>query len=73
MSNVAVTYLVAGCCATFGLTAFVALVVVPAWQAYSTVWERIAALFLSLYVLAAFVGIGALLGAAIWWFWDTWA
>ena len=36
----------------------------------SRVWERLAAAFLSLYVLAAFVGVGVAGGAAIIWFWD---
>ena len=31
------------------------LIVVPAWQSYSRVWERLAAVFLSLYVLAGFM------------------
>ncbi|MDE3069701.1 MAG: hypothetical protein KGJ43_03125 [Acidobacteriota bacterium] len=48
------------CAAVFGLAAFVGLIVAPAWSAYSRTWERMAALFLSLYVLAALVGIGAL-------------
>jgi hypothetical protein len=71
MSNIAITYLVASCAGTFGLAAFVGLIVVPAWNAYSTVWERAAALFLSLYVLAACLALGALGGAAVVWFWDN--
>lgn len=71
MSNVAVTYLVAACAGTFGLAAFVGLIVVPAWNAYTTMWERAAALFLSLYVLAACLALGALMGAAVVWFWDN--
>jgi len=47
------------CAAVFGLAAFVGLIVAPAWGAYSRAWERVAAAFLSLYVLAALVGIGA--------------
>jgi hypothetical protein len=71
MSNIAVTYLVASCAGTFALAAFVGLIVVPAWNAYSTLWERAAAVFLSLYVLAAFLALGALGGAAVVWFWDN--
>ena len=36
-------------------------------------WERFAAAFLSLYVLAAMVGVGLLGGAAVVWFYDRWA
>ena len=70
MSNTTVTYLVAACCGVFGLAAFAAWIVVPAWTAYSRLWERVAATFLSLYVLLALVGIGVLGGALVVWFWD---
>lgn len=70
MSNQSITYLVAGCCGVFVLAAYVAFILVPAWTAYTRVWERLAATVLSLYVLAAFVGLGAAGGGAIVWFWD---
>ena len=70
MSNQAITYLVAACSAVFGLAAYVAFILVPAWTAYSRIWQRLAATVLSLYVLAAFVGIGVVGGALIVWFWD---
>ena len=70
MSDTAVTYLIAACSGVFGLAAFTAWVLVPAWGAYSRLWERAAAAFLSLYVLAAFVGLGIVSGAAVVWFWD---
>ena len=47
------------------LGAFVALVVVPAMSAYRRVLERAAVAILSLYVLAALVGLGVLLGGLI--------
>ena len=59
-----------GCCAVFALAAYSAWILVPAWTAYSRWWERIAAAFLSLYVLAAMVGVGLLGGGAVVWFWD---
>lgn len=70
MSNEAITYLVAGCTGVFGLAAYVGLILVPAVTSYSRAWERACAAFLSLYVLAAFLGVGAAGGAAIVWFWD---
>ena len=70
MSNQSVTYLVAACCGVFALAAYAALILVPAWTAYSRLWERVAATFLSLYVLAAFVGLGIAGGAAIVWFYN---
>ena len=70
MSNESITYLVGACCGVFALSAYVALILVPAWGSYSRLWERVAAAFLSLYALAAFMGLGLLGGAAIIWFWD---
>jgi hypothetical protein len=43
MSNESIIYLVAACSGVFGLAAYVGLIVVPAWTAYSRVWERLAA------------------------------
>jgi hypothetical protein len=63
MTNAAITHLVGACLGVFGLAAFVWLVLVPAVQSYSRGWERVAAAFLSLYILVAFVGVGILLGA----------
>lgn len=70
MSNESITYLVAGCAGVFGLAAYVALILVPAWNSYGRTWERLCAAFLSLYVLAAFLGVGVAGGAAVVWFWD---
>ena len=65
MSNQSITYLVGACAAVFGLAAFCALIVVPAVTAYQRSVDRLAAVVLSLYVLAALVGIGVLVGALI--------
>lgn len=70
MSNEAITYLVAACCGVIGLTAYVWLILVPAWNSYTALWERVAAAFLSLYVFAGFIGMGAVFGVGIVWFWD---
>ena len=65
MSNQDVTYLVVAGAGALSLVVWIALVLVPAWTAYSKVWERLAATVLSLYVLAAFVAVGA---AFLWYF-----
>lgn len=70
MTNQEITYLVGGVCGLAVLVAFALLVLRPAWRSYSRVWERLAAAFLSLYVLAAFVGVGVAGGIALAWFWD---
>jgi len=65
VSNTSITYLVGACAGVFGLAAFLALVMAPAVTAYRRPLERAAAVVLSLYVLAALVGVGVLLGALI--------
>ncbi len=65
MSNQTITYIVGAGCALIVVVAFATLVLVPAMSSYRRPLHRLAAAFLSLYVLAAFVGIGVLLGALI--------
>jgi hypothetical protein len=65
MSNADVTYLVGACCGVFAVVAFCLFVVTPAVTAYRRPAERVAAVVLSFYVLAALIGIGVVLGALI--------
>ena len=65
MSYQAITYLVASCLGVFGFTAFCALVVVPAVSTFRRPLHRVAAVVLSLYVLAALIAVGIVLGALI--------
>jgi hypothetical protein len=65
MSNQTITYLVGGCLGVFGVAAFGALVLVPAVTSYRRPVHRVAAVILSLYVLAALVGVGVLVGALV--------
>ncbi|HMS61514.1 MAG TPA: hypothetical protein PKD63_04475 [Solirubrobacteraceae bacterium] len=71
MSNESIILLVAACSSVFGIAAWVGLLAIPAWQSYSRVWERISAVFLSLYVVAAFMGLGVALGALVVWLWAS--
>jgi len=70
VTNEQVTYLVAGAAGLIAFGAYVTMVLVPAWTSYSRVWERVAAAFLSVYVLLAFIGVGAAGGLGVAWFWD---
>ena len=65
VTNTTITYIVAAGCGVLGLIAFVLLLVVPAVTAYRRPVERVAAVILSFYVLAAFLGAGVVLGALI--------
>jgi hypothetical protein len=67
MTSTSITYLVAVCCGVFALAAWIGLVAIPAWASYSKTWERLGAVFLSLYVLVAAVLLGlGVGGAGVW-------
>jgi hypothetical protein len=70
MSNDTITYVIAGTAAGVSVIAWAALVLVPAWTSFSRVWERMVAVVLSIYILAAFALAGSALGAAILWYYD---
>ena len=70
MSNQTWTYVVAGNAVGLSLIAWAALVLVPAWTSFSKLWERLVAVVLSVYVLAAFALAGALLGGGFLWYFD---
>jgi hypothetical protein len=55
------------------LVCYVALILVPATRCYGRVWEKVAAGVLSLYILGTLLGIGAAIGLAIVWTYDTYA
>ena len=55
------------------LVCYVVLIVLPAARCYGRVWEKMAAGLLTLYVLATLLGIGAAVGFAIVWTYDTYA
>ncbi|HSK50846.1 MAG TPA: hypothetical protein VK889_10190 [Solirubrobacterales bacterium] len=58
-------YLLYGVAAAIVLAAFVTLILVPAVSSYGRIWEKAAAGFVSLFVLAALVVIGVLAGLVI--------
>jgi hypothetical protein len=69
MDRNTVSYLVGVCAGVFGLALYAGLILVPVWNSYSRLWERLAATVLTLYVLAVLVGAGVGLAAAAIWFW----
>jgi hypothetical protein len=60
----------AGLVVLLGYTVFI---LVPAWASYGRVWERVAASFLTLFMLGTLLGIGTGIGFAIVWFYDQYA
>jgi hypothetical protein len=65
-----ITYAVAGAAALISLLAWLFLIVVPAWKSYWRMRERILAVVMSVYILAAFVGMGACAGAVFLYYYD---
>jgi hypothetical protein len=47
------------------LVAYAVFILVPAVASYGRGWERVAAGFLSLFILAALIGVGVGLGAGV--------
>lgn len=58
-------YLLYGIAAAICLVVFVTLILTPAVSAYGRVWEKAAAGFLSLFVLAALVIGGVVIGLVV--------
>ena len=52
---------------------YLVLILAPAWECYGRLWEKLAATFLTLYVLATLLGIGAGIGLAVVWTYDQYA
>ncbi|MBJ7347170.1 MAG: hypothetical protein JHC87_01215 [Thermoleophilaceae bacterium] len=59
---VQVTQMAAAIGAGIVLLAFLILIAAPAWNSYGRLWEKVSALFLSVYVLVAMLSLGALIG-----------
>jgi hypothetical protein len=70
MTDRQITYVVVGAAAVISLIAWAALVAVPAWTSYWRLRDRLVAVLLSVYILAAFVLAGAALGAGVLWYYD---
>lgn len=70
MSSTSWIYLIAACAGVFSVAAWAWLIVTPAVTAYAKWSERILAVFLSLYVLAAFVALGGGVGALFLYYFD---
>ena len=70
MSNNALTYLIAALVGVTSLGLWAWLIVVPAYTAYTRWWQRTAAVVMSVYVLAAMLAAGGLIGAIFLWYYD---
>ena len=55
------------------LIGYLIYIVVPAWGSYSRLWERLAASFLTLFILVSLLSAGLSIGLSIVYFYDTYA
>jgi hypothetical protein len=63
-------YYLFGAAGLVSIVAFASLILAPALGAYGRPWEKMAAAFLSLFVLAALVLAGLVLGLFVFFNWD---
>jgi uncharacterized membrane protein YfcA len=55
------------------ISCWLALIVAPTWHCYGRLWEKLAASFLTLFILGTLLGVGAAAGLAIVWTYDQYA
>lgn len=70
MTNEELTYAIACGAGAIAIVAWFLLILVPAWSAYSRLWQRIVATVLAVYVLVGFALAGAGVGVAFLWYFD---
>jgi hypothetical protein len=70
VDSLTLTYIIIGAAGLIGFASFAVLIFAPAWTAYGRTWERLAAAFLSVFVLAAFAGAGVAIGLVLLYYWD---
>lgn len=70
MSAETLAILIGSVCGTVVLVLFALLVLRPVVRTYWRGRDKVAAAFLSLYALAAMLGIGAAIGALVFYNWD---
>jgi hypothetical protein len=70
VSNTALTYLIAAVVGVTSVSLWAWLIAVPAFTAYNRWWQRVAAVLMSVYVLAAMLGAGGLIAAIFLWYYD---
>jgi hypothetical protein len=67
------TQIAIGLAGAVALSCYVVLILMPAWRCYGRLWERLAASFMTLFILGTMLGIGVAVGLAVVWTYDTYA
>jgi hypothetical protein len=60
-----------GAAAALCAMAWAVFILAPAWTSYGRLWERVAASFLTLFILATLLGIGVVVGLVVVWAFAT--
>ncbi|MEA2379865.1 MAG: hypothetical protein QOK00_1921 [Thermoleophilaceae bacterium] len=55
------------------VSCWLALIAAPAWRCYGRMWEKLSAVFLTLFILGTLLGVGIGIGLAVVWSYDQYA
>lgn len=73
MIDVSTTQLAIALAAGIVGAGYIGFILAPSWESYGRLWEKLAASFLTIYMLATLLGIGAVIGLVIVWSYDRYA
>ena len=65
MADLSTTQIAIAAAGLVTLVGYAIFILRPAWGSYGRLWEKVAASFLSLYILVTLVAVGAGIGVAI--------
>jgi hypothetical protein len=71
LASVSAETIAIGAAAAACAMAWAVFILAPAWTSYGRIWERVAASFLTLFILATLLGVGVVVGLAIVWAFAT--
>jgi hypothetical protein len=67
MASLSAETIAIGAAAAACAMAWAVFILAPAWTSYGRIWERVAASFLTLFILATLLGIGVVVGLVVVW------
>jgi len=67
MGSLSTETIVIGAAAAACAMAWAVFILAPAWTSYGRMWERVAASFLTIFILATLLGIGVVVGLVVVW------
>ncbi len=73
MTDLSTTEITLALAAGLTVSCYAGLILMPALRCYGRVWEKVAAGFLTLFILATLLGAGSAIGLAIVWSYDRYA